>query len=208
MLERLDALLGRVIEETITEDELVELEGMLDGDVEAQRRYLHTLGLHRDLGELGMSGGLGAGAPKVRWFGRAMLAVAAVLLVGFVALVDWGEGDEIGGDGIARISELSGAVSWTGVGGGAIDGLAVGVEIGGGTLEVHAADSWAEFEFRDGTRVVVSGRSALALSDGDEGKLVRLWRGDLSVDAVPQPEGRPMRVITPSAEAEVLGTQF
>jgi hypothetical protein len=38
--------------------------------------------------------------------------------------------------------------------------------------------------------------------------MIRLREGDLSLDVSPQPEGKPMRVITPSAEAVVLGTQF
>ena len=38
--------------------------------------------------------------------------------------------------------------------------------------------------------------------------MIRLREGDLFLDVSPQPEGKPMRVITPSAEAVVLGTQF
>jgi len=48
----------------------------------------------------------------------------------------------------------------------------------------------------------------VTFSQDDRGKMIRLRRGDLSVDAAPQPEGKPLRLITPSAEAEVLGTQF
>ena len=48
----------------------------------------------------------------------------------------------------------------------------------------------------------------MALSDNNGAKLIDLLRGDLSVDAKPQPKGKPMKVISPGARAEVLGTQF
>ena len=48
----------------------------------------------------------------------------------------------------------------------------------------------------------------MTLSDGTQGKFIHLRRGDLSADVTAQPPGKPMRLVTPSAEAEVLGTQF
>ena len=52
-------------------------------------------------------------------------------------------------------------------------------------------------KYFDGTSLVVSGFSELALSDNNGAKLIDLLRGDLSVDAKPQPEGKPMKVISP-----------
>ena len=51
---KLDALLARLVDETITPGELGELESLMDGRPEAQRRYLHYLGLHADLDEAGV----------------------------------------------------------------------------------------------------------------------------------------------------------
>ena len=45
----LDPLLARLVDETITPDEMLKLERRLDGNPEEQRRYLHYLDLHADL---------------------------------------------------------------------------------------------------------------------------------------------------------------
>lgn len=110
--------------------------------------------------------------------------------------------------GIARIADLDGAIIWIADGEQTESRLSVGSELTGGTLEVSSLDSWAEIVFRDDSRVWVSGPAVVTISDGDAGKIIRLREGDLSLDVSPQPQGRPMRVITPSAEALVLGTQF
>ena len=47
--ERLNSLLSLVVEETISTEERVELEEILEEYPEAQQRYLHYLGLHVDL---------------------------------------------------------------------------------------------------------------------------------------------------------------
>jgi hypothetical protein len=109
---------------------------------------------------------------------------------------------------IATVSGKAGAVLWTGDGGQIRHDLDSGTRIGGGTLETLAGDSWAEIEFDDGTTVVVSGRSAITISQQQGRKILRLREGAISVDATEQPAGAPMVLMTPSAEARVLGTQF
>jgi len=109
---------------------------------------------------------------------------------------------------IARVADLNGAVTWIANGEQAEGRLEVGNELTGGTLEVSSLESWAEIVFQDGSSVWVSGPAVVTISDGGAGKMIRLREGDLSLDVSPQPEGKPMRVITPSAEAVVLGTQF
>jgi hypothetical protein len=47
--ERLNGLLSLLVEESISAEELVELEEILEEYPEAQQRYLHYLGLHVDL---------------------------------------------------------------------------------------------------------------------------------------------------------------
>ena len=89
-----------------------------------------------------------------------------------------------------------------------VNSLNTGDLINGGTLETLAANSWAEIEFFDGSTIWVSGSALLTLSDGEQGKFIHLRRGDLSADVATQPAGKPLRLMTPSAEAEVLGTQF
>ena len=208
---RLDTLLARLVDETISAGELEELEVALEGDREAQRRYLHYLGLHSDLDA--------SAAPPVapltpsdggrRWWAVG-LGISAAAAVVFAAALWFQRPERAPADAgaIAHIVELNGSIAWTGDGGEVVDVLRAGDPLGGGTLEALAANSWVDIEFKDGSRVAVSGHSVVTFSQGDAGKLIRLRRGDLSVEAAPQPEGKPLRLMTPSAEAEVLGTQF
>ena len=140
--------------------------------------------------------------PKWQW---AMGTAAALLLIALVISLLYSERKT---EPIARIADLHGAVTWIADGEQAEGPLEIGNELTGGTLEVSSLDSWAELVFEDGSSVWVSGPAVVTISDGGAGKMIRLREGDLSLDVSPQPEGRPMRVITPSAEAVVLGTQF
>jgi ferric-dicitrate binding protein FerR (iron transport regulator) len=218
--KKLDALLASIVEETITAEEFTELESLLDGNPEGQQRYLHYLALHADLQE---SDAASAIVPMRsqggrRWSSVSMLgaaAAAAALVVAIFLLSRSGPGAQVPVQveaqvptPIATIGELNGSVAWTGDGGQVIYNLDVGDSIGGGTLETLATNSWAEIVFLDGSSVWVSGPASLTLSEGKEGKLIHLRRGDLSVEVSPQPAGKPLRLVTPTAEAEVLGTQF
>ena len=108
---------------------------------------------------------------------------------------------------IAQITELGGAVQWTGDGGRVVRDLAVGSSLRGGTLESLSADSWGTLEFRDGSTVTVSGQSMLTISERRQ-KEWHLKHGRLSASVTTQPVGKPMLIYTPMAELEVLGTQF
>ena len=87
--KRLDALLAKLVETTISSEEFEELESLLDGNDDAQRRYLHYLGLHADMQEPGLpaAAGTGSASDAPRWVGRALLAVAAVIGLLAVAIV-------------------------------------------------------------------------------------------------------------------------
>ena len=208
---KLDGLLARLVDETITQRELTDLEDMLDGNHEAQQRYLRYLGLHADL-QMGSWRGseISVASPirKQRWVSSAALFGMGALIV-TVALL-WGpwQDEEESTSPIARVVDMSGSIHWFGDLGGHGDILKVGSSLTGGTLELLAADSWTEIAFLDGSTVSVSGTATVTLSDGVVGKQVYIKHGDVSINAVPQPAGAPLRVVTPSAEAEVLGTQF
>ena len=108
---------------------------------------------------------------------------------------------------IVTISQLRGAVQWTGEGGQVTLDLAEGRSLCGGTLESLTPDSWVELTFRDGSTVTIPGRSALTISE-HEPKELHLQHGRLSARIAIQPVGKPMLVYTPTAELEVVGTQF
>ena len=204
---RLYGLLAKQVDETITQRELTDLEGLLDGNPEAQRRYLHYLGLHADMQQRAWQAlDTPVRPPKLATrtvlFGMVSLLVVVALLWG-----SWQQREDAASP-IARIVDLSGSIRWLGDLGENRDSLTVGTLLTGGTLELQAADSWTEIAFLDGSTVTVSGAATVTLSDGLGGKQVYIKHGDVSINAVPQPVDAPLRVVTPSAEVEVLGTQF
>ena len=108
---------------------------------------------------------------------------------------------------LATLDSLTGSVRWTGTGGQVVDDVQSGRALTGGTIECLSVDSSANLEFPDGSTVTISGMSALTISD-DGRKELHLREGNLSATVTSQPEGRPLRLLTPTAELEVLGTQF
>ena len=203
----LDSLLARLVEETITSRELADLEAMLDVNPEAQRRYLHYLGLHADM-QQAQDIPRPRPARQRRWALSAALFGIASLIVAVVLLREsWQQEAEVASP-IAQVVDLSGSIRWLGDIGTPKDSLKIGSALTGGTLELLAADSWTEIAFLDGSTVTASGTATVTLSEGPTGKQVYIKHGDVSIHAVPQPTDMPLRVVTPSAEAEVLGTQF
>lgn len=203
--QRLNALLSRLVDESITAEQLAEMEGILEEYPAAQQHYLHYLGMHVDLQQTKILNVEPAGSTRRQVSAMTLLAGAAALVLAALFLFQPGRGVK---SSIARIVKLNGSIAWTGDGGQVIHDLSAGDQIKGGTLETLAANSWTEIAFLDGSTIRVSGPALLTLADGREGKFIHLRRGDISADITPQPEGKPLRLITPSAEAEVLGTRF
>ena len=90
----------------------------------------------------------------------AALAAAVLLLGGIYFLAPRDEPE------IATITEMNGALQWTGDGGRVVRDLEAGSVLHGGTLESLSADSWAVLTFRDRSTVTLSGRSTLTISEG------------------------------------------
>lgn len=196
----------------ISEEEITKLDEALKSDHGLRTKFTVAARLDTNLRDAASSFEEGADeaerSPSVIyrnwWGGLAALLMIAILISQFFRGASLGDPNEP----IAEIVELNGAVSWIADGEQAEETLEIGNDLTGGTLEVSSLDSWVELVFRDGSSVWVSGPAVVMISDGEAGKMIRLREGDLSLDVRPQPEGRPMRVITPSAEAVVLGTQF
>ncbi len=204
---RLDELLARLVDETINSGEFKELETLLDGDLHAQQRYINYLGLHRDLETSSLSKEEKPFAKQpLRFSGYSTLAMAAMAAVLVMVVSMLLEPKEQGP--IAHVVDLEGPIAWTEEGSDSVHHLEVGSELQAGWLESFAAGTWVKVEFNDGTSLAVSGYSVVRISDRENGKWLDIEKGDFSFDVVPQPEGKPLRLITPTAEAEVLGTQF
>ena len=187
------------------------LEQRLEGDPEAQRRYLHYLDLHADLvrvdggeqGEelsFGVSGGVTGLAAGLA--AAAAIALARLVVLGFRMSAVF-----------AGTSGSRGRSGWSGQ----VDRRR-GRRLLRSRVGDHAAgrDLWKRWRpipgpkwtFPDGTSVSLAGQSSLAISQAEGRKVLRLREGNLSIEAARQPAGFPLKVVTPSAEAEVLGTQF
>lgn len=137
-------------------------------------------------------------------FWRLALTAAAAAAVTAITLFSMKSAPRI----MARITAMSGSVQWTSGGGRVRHDLEVGAALYGGVMETLTHDSWVECTYLDGTKITISGRAMATLSEDDRQKIIHLREGSLSADVTPQPKGKPMRMITRTAEAEVLGTQF
>ncbi|MEM1295094.1 MAG: FecR family protein, partial [Verrucomicrobiota bacterium] len=75
-----------------------------------------------------------------------------------------------------------------------------------GTLFIESPSGAAELRFRDGTLVTLTGDSEVDFAMTSRGKVLRSRSGRLTANVAPQPDGKPMRILTPTAEVEVMGT--
>ncbi|MFT5496184.1 MAG: ferric-dicitrate binding protein FerR (iron transport regulator) [Kiritimatiellia bacterium] len=198
---KLNTLLARLVDETITPTEFQELERQLENNPDAQRRYLHYLDLHADLQDLDAVRP-GAG-PARRRLMAGLLALAAMFIATLFYLSLPSPAKPL-----VEVVDTDGPVRWIGAGAKSDVMIRPGNELPVGTLETLSADSWVEFSFPDQTSVSMAGQSVLTFSMVDGQKILRLENGNLSIKASKQPEGHPLQVITPSSETEVLGTQF
>jgi hypothetical protein len=79
---------------------------------------------------------------------------------------------------------------------------------GEGVATIGAA-SRAVLKFPDGTRIEVGADTAVeSLSENPAGKRLALGQGDLKAAVAPQPKGKPFALLTPHAQATVLGTEL
>ncbi len=194
----------------ISESEMEELDRRLQGDAALRAEFSAVARLDTNLRDAASSVPATQSDPSPRASRRPVIlgiAAAAALLLAIVLFAKFLPGSQSRVP-IASISKVSGSMTWIGDAGEMDESLQEGDALTGGTLEVHSLNSWVEIAFTDGSSVWVTGPAVLTISDGEAGKMIRVREGDLSLDVSPQPTGRPLRLITPSAEAIVLGTQF
>lgn len=80
--------------------------------------------------------------------------------------------------------------------------------VSGQGLEVPGREGYAVLKCPDGSRLELGPSTRVREFRDEAGKRIVLDRGLLTVDAVKQPAGRPMVLVTPHAEARVLGTRL
>ncbi len=80
--------------------------------------------------------------------------------------------------------------------------------VSGQGLEVAGREGFAVLKCADGSRIEVGPATRVREFRDEGGKKIVLDRGFLSADVAKQPAGRPMLVVTPHAEARVVGTRL
>ena len=220
--DELDTLLGRLVDEELSETETARLNEILRTQPEANAQYHAYLDVHEDLETQFAVPDFGAldavtkiVEPPQPSYTRPLLAMAALVVIGFFinALVQppaapvTGAQERAEARPIATIKGLSGSLVYTGDRGAVQNQLAVGDQLTGGTIEGMAPDAWFELQFTDGSIVMISGFSMLTFSDDGQKKL-RLKEGGFTANVMPQPRDKPMLVQTRTALFKVLGTRF
>lgn len=223
----LESLLNRLVDEGLSADEERQLAALLAGDIAARRAYRDWLELHASLhweyaraalpladasgGEPSVPGRRTSaqGGGKVPWLRVviASLVVAACAAAGGMLVAP-----RIGAmlqrtrRPTVEVVSVAGSASWRG-GGELLTSVAAGDALKDGVVSLEGAAAYIQLRYADGTIVTVVGNATLEFGERRQ-KLLVLRQGALSIDARPQPPGRPMVIRTPSAEVEVVGTVF
>ncbi len=106
------------------------------------------------------------------------------------------------------ITDVSGEITFTGDRGNINDSLQAGDRFDGGTLELLTTESWITLRFPDSSTLTLTGRSQATVSQRKQKKIIRMKHGHLLADVTEQPSDAAMLITTPTSEIEVLGTRF
>ena len=110
--KNLYTLLSSLVDESITQDGINELESILDGSSEAQKIYLHFIGLHQDLQNNNKTASLKSN--KTYSNSRWIIGVAALFVVFFTGLffVLTNNGLKENNYAFAEVIAFDGLVEW------------------------------------------------------------------------------------------------
>ncbi|WP_166443089.1 FecR family protein [Phragmitibacter flavus] len=203
-----DLLLQRLLDGTLTSREQLEVNQRLrdDAGLRAQLReiaeqavLMGDLARQRDLATpVSISNAADRSLGARHWLALAASIALLAASAGF-----WMSRREVP---VLTLEDSSGSIVWS-QRGDLRQSVADGDQLSAGTLETIGETATAQLAFADGTLIMLSGESELSFSEDGQKRLL-LRRGSLSAQVKPQPEGSPMLVRTPSAEAEILGTVF
>lgn len=221
--DELERLLNGLVDETLTETEQRRLAAILVADETARQRYRHAMELHAALqwdyataavpasqvGEaaapLMPSSQSGSWIARLSAWQRVLLGAALLVAGGVVLIPGWVDIRDAGGSrSIVEVVAIGGSASWSG-GGAPRARLQARERLPEGLVSLEGDSAFMGLRFLDGTSLTLVGESLLEFGERGQ-KTLFLRRGSLSIDARPQPEGKPMLIRTPSADVEVVGT--
>ncbi|EMI15854.1 FecR protein [Rhodopirellula maiorica SM1] len=196
------ALLAKLVDDSITESEHVELQNLLRDDANAQRTYFNYLDLDTDLRQMthGATTSPPNPQPKTSLRIRVAIAVAASLVM-MVSFAWWRHRDQIEAVSASPAEEVvlvqsAGGVFFRDV------MPAVGESLKS-NHEYALTSGMIELQFPSGAEVILDAPAAIEIASLDR-LIVR--QGSCSVHAPPGAEG--FQVITPKTEVTDLGTRF
>ncbi len=132
-----------------------------------------------------------------RWLAAA--ALVALLTGGLFAWIRPGHGDEL------QVAQVAGSVSLLTAAGHRSDSLLPGTGFSSGTIIVDGGTSSVQLIRHDGSSVMLHGPSEMEFPP-DAQQPWSLRHGSLTAVIRPQPHDHPLRIRTPTAQADVLGT--
>ena len=155
--------------------------------------------------------------PRRRRFGPwlARIGLAAAVLIGVLSAALWYRWPfsakpvppaQPAIHGLARLELLQGDVQIVKAAGPVYAAAGQELQHGDG-IHTPAEDGFAILVYADGSRLELSPGTNLILEENG-GKRLLLTEGQLAAEVTSQPDGTPMRVITPHAELTVPGTRF
>ncbi len=201
--DRLLTIMASLVDETIDEAALRELDTLLDGDTELQLLYKRYMGLHCQLHwTTGTQQRRLSPARYIVWTAAVAGVVGISLLLIF--LLDSGSPEP----GVAAsLSDIEGDVVVTGVGGKS-RAASAGMDLhSGDVIESRGDVSAATLTFTDQSRLMLVSDSSVALQ-GQNAKSLVLHRGRLIASIRKQSPPDLFVISAPHAKVHVLGTRF
>ena len=182
-----DDLITRYLDDAASESEMAELNRLLVDSAEVRRQFQWAIEQAMSIAQAQPV----ARRSRVRPFPKGLALVAACMaLLAVVALL-------MQPKPMAEVVASSGEVEMP----------KSGNLFSGDTIKTLSGGSSLDLEYRDGTRVHLSGNTMATLS-GEGQKRLLVHEGGASLKVKPQQASKPMVVTTPTAEITVLGTEF
>lgn len=197
-------LIQRYLHGEATDAEVAELDRLLATDPALRRKLIVEAGIDAGLCEIARER---AAQPQVAvqrrsvpWLSWRPLAAAAACVA---ILCGWWLTRPAQ---IVEVLAVSGMVRWQAEDG-ASSMVGEGQYLRAGRFESADEESLLRLRFADGTQCTFCGSGEARVSE-EMGKRVAMRGLTLTAAVVPQPKGKPLHVLTPTAEVEVLGTVF
>jgi ferric-dicitrate binding protein FerR (iron transport regulator) len=181
-------------------EETQELESLIVKDASVRQDFLRYTHLDSALAGVRRSQPLMVAPRRSIWLSWRPLAAAAACLA---MLCGWWLTRPAQ---IVEVLAVSGIVKWH-TEDGASSVVGEGQYLRAGRFESADEESLLRLRFSDGTQFTLSGAGEARVSE-ETGKRVVMRGVTLTATVVPQPKGKPLHVLTPTAELEVLGTVF